>query len=382
MAKQKTLQKAKEPVRIRFKALANGNKSIYLDIYKDGARSYQFLKLYLIPETSQAAKVANATTLQAANAIKAQMVIDIANGKAGIKQNEGCSNILLVDWLAHIKQTKMETSQSSKYANQIQSTINQIKRHKADVTLKMVDEAFCKGFVDYLKTCKQANHTGKNLSDKAVRSYFNMLGVALNQAEHDGLIQYNPIKRMNKADKPKHTPSTRAYLTIEEIKGLIATPCKREHIKTAFLFSCFCGLRLSDIETLKWGDVETSNGKVRICKKMVKTSDTIYLPLSAEALKWMPERKGAGDNENVFVMQGHTTMCYHIKEWAKAAGIKKDITFHVARHTFATTMLTLGADLYTTSKLLGHKNIATTQIYAKIVDKKKDEAVNLVNGIF
>ena len=70
------------------------------------------------------------------------------------------------------------------------------------------------------------------------------------------------------------------------------------------------------------------------------------------------------------------------RNWAKAANVKKEITFHVSRHTFATLMLTLDVDLYTTSKLLGHKNIATTQIYAKIIDQKKDDAVNRVDEIF
>ena len=71
-----------------------------------------------------------------------------------------------------------------------------------------------------------------------------------------------------------------------------------------------------------------------------------------------------------------------MKAWAALAGIKKNVTFHVARHTFGTMELTAGADLYTTSKLLGHTNVKTTQIYAKIVDKKKTEAVNLVSNLF
>ena len=72
----------------------------------------------------------------------------------------------------------------------------------------------------------------------------------------------------------------------------------------------------------------------------------------------------------------------HIKVWASNAGIKKDITFHTARHTFGTMMLTLGADIYTTSKLMGHTRIATTEIYAKIIDKKKNDAMGLIDKFF
>ena len=72
----------------------------------------------------------------------------------------------------------------------------------------------------------------------------------------------------------------------------------------------------------------------------------------------------------------------HIKVWAANAGIQKDITFHTARHTFGTMMLTLGADIYTTSKLMGHTRIATTEIYAKIIDKKKNDAMGLIDKFF
>ena len=80
--KQKTL-KTKEPIRIRFKTLRNGNKSIYLDYYKDGNREYEFLKLYLIPEKTASAKIQNDETLRTANAIKAQRVIALQNQEHG-----------------------------------------------------------------------------------------------------------------------------------------------------------------------------------------------------------------------------------------------------------------------------------------------------------
>lgn len=84
----KTPKKAKEPVRLRFKTLADGNKSIYLDIYRNGKRSYEFLKLYLVPETNPLQKQVNADTLKAANAIKAQRIIELANDEAGIKNTQ------------------------------------------------------------------------------------------------------------------------------------------------------------------------------------------------------------------------------------------------------------------------------------------------------
>ena len=171
-------------------------------------------------------------------------------------------------------------------------------------------------------------------------------------------------------------------MTIDEIKKLIATPMENENIKDAYLFSCFCGLRFSDIKGLKWENIFCDSGQYRLQVVMQKTKAPIYLPLSSEALKWLPVRNGKGADEKVFSLPSNNMVNLLIKPWAKAAGITKHFTFHTARHSFATMMLTLGADLYTTSKLLGHVDVRMTQVYAKIVNKKKDEAVNLVNGLF
>ena len=160
------------------------------------------------------------------------------------------------------------------------------------------------------------------------------------------------------------------------------TSAKHENIKRAFLFCCFCGLRFSDVEALTWGNITEQNGQTFARIIVRKNRQPLHVPLSPEALRWIPERGRASDTDSVFKLKEYPTARAQLKKWIESTDIKKHVTFHVARHTFATLMLTLGADLYTTSKLLGHSKVTTTQIYAKIVDAKKVEAVNLVNNIF
>ena len=174
----------------------------------------------------------------------------------------------------------------------------------------------------------------------------------------------------------------REFLTTEEVKILMDTPIDYEIMKKAFIFSCFTGLRISDILKLTWFDIKEGENDVRYVRtQMEKTKEFVTVPLSNEALKWLPV-KGTTDLVFENMPQSRNTRNKSIKNWVKASKIDKRITFHCARHTFATLMLSLGGDLYTTSKLLGHKNIATTEIYAKVIDQKKIDTVNLVDNLF
>ena len=369
MAKKKKAVKAKEPIRLRFKELANGNKSLYLDTYRDGKRSYEFLKLYLIPETNEEAKMRNANTLQAANSIKAQKIIELTNEEAGISKNSTRSKMLLMDWMRYYSEHKLKTGQSAAFHIQIDKAIKHLIKYKGeDITMKEVDKAYCIGFIDYLNNAKRKD--GKPMAKVTTAGYFRCLNCALNLAVKEEIIPYNPISKINSDDRIKIPESTREYLTVEEVKKLIAEKCINEPTKQAYLFSCFCGLRLGDIQALTWGDIILDGTQYRARIVMKKTQKTLYLPLSDEALKWMPERGEAKDTDKVFHLPYPTYINVVLKTWAQNCGITKTVTFHTARHTFATMMLTLGADLYTTSKLLGHTQVKTTQIYAKIVDKR------------
>lgn len=377
MARTKKQDRAKEPIKMRFKALANGNKSIYLDIYRDGVRSYEFLKLYLVPEKDAAARAQNANTLTAANAIKAKRILNLTNNAAGIKANN--NKMLLSDLISlYYEEVNKRCKQST--ARRIPSIKNLILSYKGDkITLQQVNKDFCLGFVNYLRNDARTKG-GKPYSANSLVNYFNVYCAIMNFAVRNELIPENPIDKITAADKIKGQGSQRAYLTQDELKALKAEECARDDVRRIYLLSCFCGLRLSDIRKLTWGKLTKDGEQWRVEIVMQKTSEPLYLPLSKSAMECLPPRRTATDKDLIFPnLPSTTTIEYILERWKKAAGITKHITFHTARHTFATLMLTLGVDLYTTSKLLGHTDVHTTQIYAKIVNKKKDEAVNLID---
>ena len=205
----------------------------------------------------------------------------------------------------------------------------------------------------------------------------------MNKAVREGLLTANPMKSLDRKEKFQPSPEDREFLTIEELRSLMALPCSNEQVKKAFVFSCFTGLRLSDARTLTWRKVyKTPDGKtLYIHVFMQKTQKPNNIPLSQEALNCLQPKEAL--DEPIFTLPASdATINYHVKKLVKAAGVEKKVSFHCSRHTFATMMLTLGVDIYTTSKLLGHANVTTTAIYAKIVDKKKVDAMNLVNDLF
>ena len=382
-------------MRIRFKQLSNGNQSIYLDYYTGdvirkenyvgGKRKYEFLKLYLIPERTREDKAKNEVTLALAKAIQSKRIVEVQNDAHGF-QNTNKSRVNLLDYLENIGKQSAEQG-SRNYARTVLNTVRALKLFRGDyIAFRDVDKEFLSEFTDYLRQMPKASKygvlkTGGRLSANSVVSYYGTLRTAINRAYKEGIITVNPTKEFDFASKVRQEPSRREYLTIDELKTLINTECRHEIVKRAFLFSCLCGLRVSDIRKLKWCDLQRSGGRVRIEITMQKTKEPLYLPISDEALKWLPERGEASDSDFIFPLTHEGTVNDTLQHWAKVAGITKHISFHVARHTHATMMLTLGADLYTVSKLLGHKNIATTQIYAKIVDKKKEEAIGLIPNL-
>ena len=272
------------------------------------------------------------------------------------------------------KLTEDRLSSIGNYGNW-DSTLKHLNQYtNKRVLFKDIDEGFCEGFKDYL-TNKVKKNNGESLSSSSVSSYFNKFRASLKQAVKDKIILYNPSVDV-KIPKEKE----REYLSIEELKQLEKVECRYEVLKRAFLFSCLTGLRWSDIHKLKWKEVYFTNKIGRVHYYQQKTKNLEYLDISEEALSYLGE-KSNGENKPFEGLKYSSYFNVALTQWMLKAGITKHITFHSARHTHATLLLTNGVDIYTVSKLLGHKEIKTTQIYARIIDEKKKEAVNKIPSI-
>ena len=242
-----------------------------------------------------------------------------------------------------------------------------------NTTFEMVDKKFVEGFKTYL--AKQAKtKSGTALSTNSQSSYFLKLKAALNQAVEDGIIPHSPAMSV----KPAHVEDVhREYLTFDELQRLAKTECPYPVLKDAFLFSCLTGMRWSDINKLTWAEVQEFDGGTRIVFRQKKTKGLEYLDITGQAVRYMGQR-GKADKR---VFAGLKYSAWHnlaLREWCLKAGITKHITFHCGRHTFAVLQLSLGTEIYTVSKLLGHRELKTTQVYAQIMDAKKREAVNRI----
>ena len=374
---------SKEPIRLRQRRTPSGLISLYLDIYIDGHRSYEYLKMYLVPERTRADKEKNKQTLLLADAIRSKRVVELRNGKYGFVTR--ATSVRFFEYYRSMCEHRLGKQSKANWGNWT-SCLHHLRRYEKrdNITFEEITPEWVQGFRDYLERDavawahdKRKRKEFKPLSRNSKVSYFNKLRACLNQAFEDRIIPNNPIRGI---DGFKAEEGTRMYLTLEEVKKLAQTECDFPRIKAAFLFSCLTGLRRSDVLRLRWGDVHQQGDFTRLIFRQKKTDGLEYLDITAEAVLLMGDRGKAEDYIFTDILAPSATN-NAIRVWVARAGIDKDITFHCARHTFAVMMLDLGTDIYTVSKLLGHRELSTTQIYAKVMDKNKQAAVSAIPSV-
>ena len=370
------------PVKIRFRNTNDGGKSIFLDYALNGKRKFEFLKLYLLPGKGKVVKAHNDNVMLMAQARKGQRLQDLQDDirMSELSAPQGSS----VRFCEYVEQLCEKENITEKTKKAYRNMARFVKEFYTDrMTFRKIDRNFLKDFIlrliDYTPVYHYKSKKGKRLGNNIMVAVYSVLRSVIGKAYRDGILPSNPTEEFKVSDYVKGTETERAYLELEELKKFAAVETRHLLEKQAFVFSCICGLRVSDVRKLTWGDIKKVGDDYKIEIRQKKTRDRLSNPLSPEILHWLPERSDeVSSSDIVFPLVAEQYVNDKIREIAKEAGIHKHLSFHSARHTCATMMLTLGVDLYTVSKLLGHRRVITTQIYGNIVDKKKREAVDMI----
>ena len=368
-------------VKLRQKPISGNRQSLYLDFYpaiphpETGAPTRrEFLGLYLNNKAKNPIdKQHNKETLQLAEQIRQKRENHLNKPEiyTGYElEQKRIKELGEQNFVAYFK-SLADKRKASNHDNWVSSYRYLETFTKGKLKFADLNEKFCNEFKEYLLTTKSNKNNKVTLAQNSAVSYFNKLKATLKQAYKDG---YLPSDLNGKVQTIKQAETQRNFLTIEELNNLVKTECKNPLLKGAALFSALTGLRHSDIKNLVWGELEYIDGNGYFIRfKQQKTKGVEMMPISEQAYSLLGERKEPTDK----VFEGLTYSAYenkHLYQWIGAAGITKDITFHCFRHTFATLQLSKGTDIYTVSKILGHRELKTTQIYANIIDQTKREA--------
>ena len=349
-------------VTIRTKPLKNKRKSIYLEIYHNGKTRYEFLTYRYTNDKEQ-----NKEIKRIVEAIRNKRELELMN-----EENNFISGFNKKANFIEYFQKWIDNKKNELSFNTIRSyefVLVSLKKFTGDkIAFKEIDEHWIEKLKQYFLK--------EDISQNTAKNYLAVIRRVLKQAVKDKIILSDPF---NYVSAIKSKSIKRGWLEVEELKKLFTTEYKWKYpdVKRAFLFCCYTGLRLSDVNNLTWNDIKGDY----ISIKQQKTDEYNNYPLHQTAKQILSSSKiiNIADNK-IFNIPDRFIISYYVKKWFKDAGIQKNGHFHLSRHTFAVMNITHGADLYTTSKLLGHKSLKTTEIYANVIDEKKKEAIDRLTG--
>lgn len=363
-------------VSIRKRPLKNGRESLMLDYApplknpKNGRpQRFEFLDLFTYEKpVNRLERQHNSETNTLAENIRAQRQLDIQNRKYGFKSDRDRSGNFVEYFKAFTR-----SKQKSASDNIAMSYRYFVEFIGYDLTFYETDEFLITDYKNFLLSGPGISRRGTPIKRNTAVNYFAKLRTCLQRAYKQKLIT-DDLYHLVDAISPKET--NREQLEIEEFQLMADTPVKAVLVKKAAIFAGLTGLRFSDVQALTWAEVRGVPGKFVLQFIQEKTEGAEVLPVSDQAVAILGER--AEPEVRVFKGLKYNQMRTCFKLWLKDAGIEKNITFHSFRHTYATLQLEFGTELYTVSKLLGHRSIKTTQIYAKVKDKLKVEAAGRI----
>lgn len=390
----------------RAKTSVTGLVPIYLRITIDGVRLEISSKRFVMPEKWSQAQNRMKGSSEEARSLNAYL--DILKAKVHDAQKEIVQegDLVSVDTL---KNKLLGTGQKSRmlisifqdHNNRMEALIGKefaqgtLTRYKtcishteeflkwkfnlSDIDVRKIDYAFLNDFEFYLRTEKSCNN---NSAVKYIKNFGKIIRICLANGwiERDPFINYHS----------KFNEVTRQFLNEQEIEKLFSKDLRNERlsqVRDIFLFSCFTGLAYIDTQKLTQQNINLGlDGNKWIFTTRQKTKTTSNIPLLPQAEKIIEKYQTHPtciNSGKLLPVLSNQKMNAYLKEIADLCGIDKELTYHIARHTFATTVtLSNGVSIESVSKMLGHKSIKTTQHYAKILDKKVSEDMSVLKNIF
>jgi len=335
-------------VHLRRKQLKNGWQSLWLDIYTGQSRHAEYLQFYLTGD-----RRTDRIILRKAKELQAQRQLEVSLGRYSFStQSSKGFWQFAQDYISTKNPANLKI---------FDKALKYLKRFNPQLTrFEQLTPKFCSEFGNYLLSSK--------LKVGSALIYYSKLRAICYCAVKEGLLQRNPCEtlRVKQADQPAK------YLTFDEVKRLAATPCRHPQLKNGFLFCCFVGLRIGDLLKLEWSDI--NNNVIRIVQQ--KTGRMVRIPISNTGRKILENQLELNPSSpHIFIYPSLRLIKKNLTDWSRAAGIDKPITHHVSRHTFAVLALNSGIELNIVSELLGHRRLATTSHYAKLLDCTKETAI-------
>jgi integrase len=348
-------------VKVRVK-----RRRLYLDIYQNGKRTWEALSLSVSDEPA-----VNRENMRLAEYARARREQQLFSGQWGLQDRFSARKPLY----AYLE--KMAEGRN-KQKDRVCKVLPWLEKYPGgkDIQIGQVTAKWFTNFQDYL-------FKDSGLSEQSAASYAYAVRMALRQAVRENILLSDPSEGVKGITVPE---PDREYLELSELQHLSKVEIGGRlgaEVKRAFLFACYCALRISDLKSLKWGDIEHTASGAQIVKRQVKTKSRVAVPLHESA--WALINDGTLHNraDPVFPLLAGSktdTNKYLIK-WTGRAGIQKRITWHAARRTCPTLLHELGVDIYTIQKICGHAKIETTAIYTKVSDGKLRAAVNALPAI-